>query len=79
MTRVDYAIGSDKLIPFAGNWADAKGMEHGSHTRTAESARNHVVHELTLTGAQLAVGCICVLGAIRLALRAVLRLWLFEP
>src|SRR5260370_10371270 len=47
--------------------------------RNAESVRHTAVRELNLTGSQLVVGCMCFLGAIRLVLWAVLKLWLFEP
>lgn len=44
-----------------------------------QSDHHTAVRELNLTGSQLVVGCMCFLTTIRLALWAVLKLWLFEP
>lgn len=79
MDSVDYAIGSNKQIPFSATWTGAEGLDHETQTRNAGSVREKAVSELELTGMQVLVGCICFLGAIRLALWAVLTLWLSEP
>lgn len=79
MDSVDYAFGSDKRIPFSVTWTGAGGLNHETRARNAGSVRERAVSELELTGMQVMVGCICFLGAIGLALWAVLRLWLSEP
>ncbi len=79
MDSVDYAIGSDKHIPFSVTWTGAEGLGHETQTCSARSVCEKAVSELELTGVQVLVGCICFLGAIRLALWAVLTLWLSEP
>ena len=79
MIRVDQTIGSDKRIPFSVVWTSADQVAPKTQIRNAESVRHTDDHELNLTGSQLVVGCMCFLGAIRLALWAVLKLWLFEP
>jgi hypothetical protein len=79
MIRVEQTIGSDKRIPFSVVWTDANRLRSTTPTRNADSVCHTAVGELKLTCIQLAAGCICFLGAIRLALWAALKLWLFEP
>ena len=79
MIRVEQTIGSDKRIPFPVVWTDADRPSSTTPTRNVGSVGHTAVGELKLTGIQLAVGCICFLGAIRLVLWAALKLWLFEP
>jgi hypothetical protein len=79
MIRVDQTIGSDKRIPFSVVWTSADQVAPKTQIRNAESVRHTADRELNLTGSQLVVGCMCFLGAIRLVLWAVLKLWLFEP
>jgi len=68
MIRVEQTIGSDKRIPFPVLWTDADRPSSTTPTRNVGSVGHTAVGELKLTGIQLAVGCICFLGAIRLVL-----------
>jgi len=79
MIRVEETRRNDKRIPFLVTWTSAHQVVPKTQIRDAESVRHTAVRELNLTGSQLVVGCMCVLGAIRLVLWAVLKLWLFEP
>jgi hypothetical protein len=71
--------GNDKRVPFVARWTDAGQGNGKTQTLNTGSIRRPAVRELNLTGSQLVVGCMCFLGAIRLVLWAVLKLWLFEP
>ncbi len=79
MIRVEEPRMNAKLIPFLVTLTSADQVGPKTQIRNAESVRHTAVHELNLTGSQLVVGCMCFLGAIRLVLWAVLKLWLFEP
>jgi hypothetical protein len=61
-------IGRDKRIPFSVVWTDADRLSSSTPTRNVGSVCHSAVGELKLIGIQLAAGCICFLGAIRLAL-----------
>ena len=79
MIRVEEPRMNAKLIPFLVTLASADQVALKTQIRNAKSVRHTAVRELNLTGSQLVVGCMCFLGAIRLVLWAVLKLWLFEP
>ncbi len=79
MIRVEEPRMKAKRIPFLVTWTSADQVAPKTQIRNAESVRHTAVRELDLTGSQLVVGCMCFLGAIRLVLWAVLKLWLFEP
>ncbi|HYT21056.1 MAG TPA: hypothetical protein VEW05_12600 [Candidatus Polarisedimenticolia bacterium] len=79
MIRVEEPRMKAKRIPFLVTWTSADQVAPKTQIRNAESVRHTAVRELNLTGSQLVVGCMCFLGAIRLVLWAVLKLWLFEP
>jgi hypothetical protein len=77
--HVETAERNDKRVPFLVTLTSADQIAPKTQVRNAESVRHTAVCELNLTGSQLVVGCMCFLGAIRLVLWAVLKLWLFEP
>ena len=79
MIRVEEPRMNAKLIPFLVTLTSADQVAPKTQIRNAESVRHTAVRELNLTGSQLVVGCMCFLGAIRLVLWAILKLWLFEP
>jgi hypothetical protein len=79
MIHVETAEGNDKRVPFLVTLTSADQIAPKTQVSNAESVRHTAVRELNLTGCQLVVGCMCFLGAIRLVLWAVLKLWLFEP
>ncbi len=79
MIRVEEPRMNAKRIPSLVTWTSADQVAPKTQIRNAESVRHTAVRELNLTGSQLVVGCMCFLGAIRLVLWAVLKLWLFEP
>ncbi len=78
MIRVEETKKNDKRIPFLVTWTSAHQVVPKTQIRNAESVRHTAVRELNLTGSKLVVGCMCFLGAIRLVLWAVFKLWLFE-
>ncbi len=78
MIRVEEPRMNAKRIPSLVTWTSADQVAPKTQIRNAESVRHTAVRELNLTGSQLVVGCMCFLGAIRLVLWAVLKLWLFE-
>jgi hypothetical protein len=79
MIRVEATNRSDKLIPATIAWTSTGQVSPKAQAFNPGSVRNTAFRELNLTGLQLLVGCTCFLCLIRLALWAVLRLWLFEP
>jgi hypothetical protein len=79
MIRVEATNGNNKLIPPTMAWTSTGQVSPKAQTFNPGSVRNTAFRGLNLTGLQLLVGCICFLCVIRLALWAVLRLWLFEP
>jgi hypothetical protein len=79
MIRVEETRRNNIRIPFFVTWTSADQVAPKTQILNAESVRHTAVRELNLTGSQLVVGCMCFLGAIRLVLWAVLKLWLFEP
>jgi hypothetical protein len=79
MIRVEETRRNDKRMPFLVTWTSTHQVVPKTQIRNAESVRHTAVRELNLTGSQLVVGCMCFLGAIKLVLWAVLKLWLFEP
>jgi len=79
MIRVEEPTMNAKRIPFLVTGTSADQVAPKTQIRNGESVRHTAVRELNLTGSQLVVGCMCFLGAIRLVLWAVLKLWIFEP
>jgi hypothetical protein len=79
MIRVEETRRNNIRIPFFVTWTSADQVAPKTQILNAEPVRHTAVRELNLTGSQLVVGCMCFLGAIRLVLWAVLKLWLFEP
>jgi len=79
MLHVEAAIRNDEHIPFSITWTDFDRKNPEARIHHAGSVRDVVARELTLSGSQLVVGCDCFLGAAKLLLWGVLKLWLFEP
>ena len=79
MLRVEATIRSDKHIPFSITGTDADRVSPKVKTHHAAPVRHVAACELNLSGYQLVVGCACFLGAAKLLLWALLKLWLFEP
>jgi hypothetical protein len=79
MLRVEATLGSGKENPFSITGADVGRVIPKARTYHDGSVRDAVARELNLSGYQLVAGCACLLGAAKLLLWALLRLWLFEP
>ena len=79
MIRVEETKRNDNRIPFLVTGTSAHQVVPKTQIRNAESVGHTAFRELNLIGSQLVVKCMCFQGAIRLALWAVLKLWLFEP
>ncbi len=79
MLGVEATIRSHTHIPFSVTGADADRVSPKAETYHARSVRDVAACEVNLTGYQLVVGCACFLGAAKLLLWALLKLWLFEP
>jgi hypothetical protein len=78
MLRVEARIKSDKHIPFSIAGTEADRVSPKTKPRHAGSDHDVATCELNLSGSQLVFGCACFLGAAKLFLWALLKLWLFE-
>ena len=79
MIRVEATVKGDSRSPFRSTWTGSGQVGPNVNTRHPGLVRPMVERELNLSGSQLIVGCMYFLGAAKLLLWALLKLWLFEP
>jgi len=79
MLRAAATIRNDKHLPFSITGIGTGRVSPKVKTHHAAPVRHVAACELNLSGYQLVVGCACFLGAAKLLLWALLKLWLFEP
>jgi hypothetical protein len=79
MRRVEATIRNDKEIPFSITAVGADRVSLKADTHYAGLVCEVASCELNLAGSQLIFGCACFLGAARLFLWALFKLWLFVP
>jgi hypothetical protein len=79
MIRVEATIKGDDHFPFASVSTGSGQVNLVVKPPRPGVIRPVVAHELSLSGTQLLVGCVCFLGVAKILLWAFLKLWLFEP
>ncbi len=79
MIRVEATVKGDNHFPISSPWTVSGQVSSKAKTWHPGLVRPMVAHGLNLSGSQLVVGCICFLGAAKLLLWALIKLWLFEP
>ena len=79
MIHIESTIRCDNRAPFSMTWTGVDQASPEAETRDAGLVRHAAARELSLTGSQLVAGCACLLGATKLLLWALLKLWLSEP
>jgi len=79
MLRVGATIKNDNVIPLSITRVGIDQISPKVKLRETGLVRHKAARELKLSGSQLIVGCVFFLGAAKLLLWAILKLWLFEP
>ncbi len=78
MLRVEETIRNDNHIPFSITWTSTDPLSP-EKTRHAGLVGDMAARELNFSGSHLVVACVCFLGAAKVLLWILLKLWLFEP
>lgn len=78
MLHVGGTIRKAKYVPFSIAAAGNERVSPNVITRHAVSVRDAAARDLDFSGSQFAVGCVFFLGAAKLLMWALLKLWLFE-
>jgi hypothetical protein len=77
--RIEAARKSDSHLPFSRALGSPDQIDPRAKTRHLDVVRHRIAHEVILRDSQLVAERISFLGAAKLLLPAVLKLWLFEP
>jgi hypothetical protein len=73
-------IGTNQgMFPLSVGWTNPDQVMANKQTADAGQIGHEIVRGIHLTGTQLLVGFVALLGSMGLVLSAVIKLWLFEP